>query len=892
MSTTSPARPGSVRTAEELRKAWLAFFAERDHAVVPSSGLIPHHPTAPLFTNAGMNQFVPYFLGEEAAPYRRATSVQKCVRTGDIEIVGTTKRHLTFFEMLGNFSFGDYFKEGAIKLAWEFSTEVLGFDGDRIWATVYLDDDEGEQIWIDAVGLPPERVQRLGEDDNWWQMVKGAPGPCGPNSELYYDRGPAYGAEGGPAHGDEERYLEFWNLVFMQFNREPDGKLVDLPAQNVDTGAGFDRNLVLLQDVETVFETDVLRPLVDEASRLSGRRYGEAEGSDVSLRIMADHARTVSFLVSDGVFPSNEGRGYVLRRLIRRAVRHAYLLGVEQLVTPDLVRVAVEVMGGAYPDLAKNADFVTSIVTREEERFRQTLKTGLQILDSEIDRLRPGGSDQGSGLVLPGSVAFALHDTHGFPLEVTREIVGEQGIEVDQGGFDEAMADQRRRAKEARRSEGAAASEQYQELLEQFGPTEFTGRDENESQARVLGVFPDETPVPADGSVGSGAEARWIVLDRTPFYAESGGQIGDTGAIITESGKADVIDTLYAPGGQLVRHRARIVDGVIDPGQSATAAIDSARRDAIRRNHTATHLLHWALRTVLGDHVKQQGSWVGPDRLRFDFSHFDAMTDEQIVAVEDLVNGDTLANHPARHYETTKEYAAQVGAIAFFGDKYGDIVRVLEAGPHSTELCGGTHVRALGDIGAFKIVSESSIGSNLRRIEAITGFGPVQRLRDDEAQLARIAGSLSVSTDEVVDAVERQRAEIKDLQRQIRSLKQQAAVGHAAELVGLAADGVVVARVDGVSRDDLRNLALAVRAKPGVRAVVLGGEPDTGGAALVAAVESGSGLDAGKLIEAAKKTIQGGGSPNPELAMAGGKNAAGLDTALDQARSAAGIDGH
>jgi alanyl-tRNA synthetase len=874
MSTTSPARSGSVRSADELRKAWLAFFAERDHAVVPSSGLIPHHPTAPLFTNAGMNQFVPYFLGEEAAPYRRAASVQKCVRTPDIEIVGTTARHLTFFEMLGNFSFGDYFKEGAIKLAWEFSTEVLGFDGDRIWATVFLDDDEGEQIWIDTIGLPPERVQRLGEDDNWWQMQKGAPGPCGPNSELYYDRGPAYGDEGGPAHGSEERYLEFWNLVFMQFNRERDGSLADLPAKNVDTGAGFDRNLVLLQDVETVFETDVLRPLLDQASRLSGARYGDAERSDVSLRIMADHARTVSFLVSDGVFPSNEGRGYVLRRLIRRAVRHAYLLGVEQLVTPDLVATTIEVMGDAYPELAKNADFVTSIVVREEERFRQTLKTGLQILDNEVSRLGPARQ-------LPGSVAFTLHDTHGFPLEVTREIVAEQGIEIDQAGFDEAMAEQRRRAKDARRAEGVVAAEQYQELLEQFGPTEFTGREEYETDARVLAVVADE----GDDDI------VWIVLDRTPFYAESGGQVGDTGSILTESGKADVLDTVYAPGGQLVRHRARLVDGVIDPGQSATAAIDGARRDAIRRNHTATHLLHWALRVVLGEHVKQQGSWVGPERMRFDFSHFEAMTAEQIAAVEDLVNGDTLANHPVRHFETTKEYAAQIGAIAFFGDKYGDVVRVLEAGPHSTELCGGTHVRALGDIGAVKIVSESSIGSNLRRIEAITGFGPVQRLRDDEAQLARVAGALGVATDEVVDAVERQRGEIKELQKQIRSLKQQAAVGHAAELVGAAVDGIVVARVDGISRDDLRNLALAVRAKAGVRAVVLGGEPDSGGAALVSAVGKDSGLDAGKLIEAAKKTIQGGGGANPELAMAGGKNAAGLDEALDQARAAAGLPG-
>jgi alanyl-tRNA synthetase len=878
MSTDVP--PGSrPHTANQLRRAWLDFFAERGHTVVPSAGLIPHHPTAPLFTNAGMNQFVPYFLGEEPAPYARATSVQKAVRTGDIEIVGTTTRHLTFFEMLGNFSFGDYFKEGAIKLAWEFATEVMGFDGDRIWATVYLDDDEGEQLWIDGIGLPPERVQRLGDEDNWWQMVKGAPGPCGPNSELYYDRGPAYGAEGGPAHGGEERYLEFWNLVFMQYNREPDGSLSDLPKQNVDTGAGFERTLVLLQDVATVFETDALTPILDEAQRLSGARYGAAERSDVSLRIMADHARAVSFLVSDGVFPSNEGRGYVLRRLIRRAVRHAYLLGVEDLVMPELVASAVGVMGEAYPDLAANADFVTSIVVREEERFRQTLKTGLQILDNEVARL-PGGG------VLPGAVAFSLHDTHGFPLEVTREIVGEQGIEVDQAGFDEAMAEQRRRAKDARKAEGVVDTESYQEILEQFGPTEFTGRDEYESTARVLAVLDAGTD---QGTSAEPDELVWILLDRTPFYAESGGQIGDTGVISTETGRAEVLDSVQALGGSLTRHKARLVEGVVDPGQTATAAIDGARRDAVRRNHTATHLLHWALRSVLGDHVKQQGSWVGPDRLRFDFSHFQSMTPDEIAQVEDLVNGDVLANHPARHYETSKDYAAQIGAIAFFGDKYGETVRVLEAGPHSTELCGGTHVRALGDIGAFKIVSEGSIGSNLRRIEATTGFGPVLRLRENEAQLARVAAVLGVSGDEVVDAAERQRAEVKALQRQIKALKQQAAAGQAGELAATAVDGVVVARADGLARDDLRNLAVAVRGRPGIRAVVLGGEPEGGGAALVAAVAAGSGLDAGQLIADAKKTIQGGGAPNAELAMAGGRNPEGIDRALDEARAAAGV---
>jgi alanyl-tRNA synthetase len=857
----------SSMTGNQLRKAWLEFFERHAHSVVPSSGLIPTHPTAPLFTNAGMNQFVPYFLGEQSAPFPRAASVQKCVRTGDIEIVGTTTRHLTFFEMLGNFSFGDYFKERAIELAWELSTEVLGYDGDRIWATVYEEDEEAEQIWRDSIGMPAERIQRLGLEENFWQMQKGAPGPCGPNSELHYDRGPDFGVEGGPAVNDE-RYLEFWNLVFMQFNRQPDGSLADLPNKNVDTGAGFERNLVLLQDVPTVFETDALAPLVQSAERLTGARYGHDDRSDVSLRIMADHARTVSFLVSDGVFPSNEGRGYVLRRLIRRAVRHAYRLGVEQLVTPDLVDTTVELMGEAYPDLAKNASFVRDVVVREEERFRQTLKAGTTILEVELSRLDDGET-------LPGAVAFLLHDTHGFPLELTQEIAGERGLGVDEAGFSSEMAEQRRRAKAARKQEGVDDdADQYADLYEEFGPTEFTGRDEYESKARVLAVIPDE-------------HGQSIVLDRTPFYAESGGQVGDTGVISSSTGRADVVDTRYGVPG-LHRHLVHAIDGDITVGQEVTATIDAARRDAIRRNHTATHLLHFALRQVLGDHVKQQGSLVAPDRLRFDFSHYEPMKPDEIAAVEDIANTDVLANFPARHYETTKEYAEQIGAIAFFGDKYGDIVRVLEAGPHSTELCGGTHVRALGDIGPIKIVSESSIGSNLRRLEAISGFGPIERLRVEEAQIEQAAGALGVSTDELVDAVERQRAELKELREQLKAMKRQVASGRAAELADTAVDEVVVERVDDLDRDSLRDLAVAVRDR-GVRAVVLGGAPDGGGAALVAAVRSDSGLNASELIAEAARTIKGGGGKSADLAMAGGKDPSRLDAALDQAREAAGI---
>ncbi len=854
-------------TSGQLRDAFLRFFSERGHTVVPSASLIPHDPDL-LFTVAGMVPFKPYFLGEQAAPYPRAVSVQRCVRAGgkdsDLEEVGRDGRHLSFFEMLGNFSFGDYFKAEAIPMAWEMVTELFGIDPELLWVTVHTSDDEAAEIWREAVGVAPDRVQRLAED-NWWGPPGGPPGPCGPCSEIYVDRGPSYGSGGGPAHGGDERFLEIWNLVFMQFNRDQDGVDTELPRKNIDTGAGLERILGVLQGVDSVYETDVLAPLVEVAQQVSDTRLGADDRSDVSLRILAEHARTMSFLVADGVFPSNEGRGYVLRRIIRRAVRHAHLLGVSRPVTPALVGATVDVMGDAYPELGANSSFVTDVVAREEERFRQTLRSGMTILDEELGRLGDGSS-------LAGSTAFLLHDTHGFPLELTQEIAGERGIEVDEEGFATEMAAQRRRAKEARKSGGGdTAAEAYAELAEQFGPTVFTGREEDESKARVLAVIGGD-----DGAIS-------IVLDRTPFYAESGGQVGDTGAITTDTGAAEVVDTVYgAP--EVHRHIARLTEGEILPGQEATASIDSERRAAIRRNHTATHLLHWALREVLGDHVKQQGSLVAPDRLRFDFSHYEAMTPEQIAQVEDLVNADILANPSARHYETTMEYAAQIGAIAFFGDRYGDVVRVLEAGPHSTELCGGTHVSALGDIGPVKIVSEASIGSNLRRIEAISGFGPIDRLRQEEAVLGEASRLLGASPDELLGALERRLGEIKALRDEVRELKRASATARADELADQAVDGVVVHRVDGLDREALRDLAIAVRDKPDIRGVVLASAPDGGGAAMVSAVRPDSGLHASELIAGATRHIKGGAGKNAELAIAGGKDPGGLDEALAEVR--------
>ena len=863
-------------TANQLRDSYTGFFAERGHTPVPSASLIPHDPSL-MFTVAGMVPFKPYFVGDETPPFKRAVSVQKCARAGgkhnDLDDVGRTKRHFVFFEMLGNFSFGDYFKSDAIQWSWELVTDVFGLDGDKIWITVHDSDDEAEQIWHDQVGVPMDRIQRLGDKDNFWQM--GDTGPCGPCSELHIDRGPAFGPEGGPLHDPHgDRFMEFWNLVFMQFNQTSDGIRTPLPKPSIDTGAGLERILALVQGKDSVWETDVMAPLIEQAQSVTGRLYvpGDYEDrSSFSLRVLAEHARSSTMLVTDGVFPSNEGRGYVLRRIIRRAVRHAYLLGTEKLVMPGLVETAIDVMGEAYPDVVKNRDFIVGVLTKEEERFRETLKNGLSILEDELAK----GPE-----VLAGNTAFTLHDTYGFPLELTEEIAGERGVGIDKDGFDTDMAEQRRRAKAGRKANttGDEQMDSYREVNEQFGITEFLGYVENQTESRILAVL-----AAADDTVE-------IFLDRTPFYAESGGQVGDTGTITTETGVADVIDTTFALAG-LRRHTARVASGTLTPGQTATAAIDIERRDAIRRNHTGTHVLHHALRTVLGQHVKQAGSLVGPDRLRFDFSHYSALTDDEITEIERIANREVLANAPARVFETTKQEAMALGAIAFFGDKYGDIVRVLEAGS-SVELCGGTHVRATGDIGLIKIVGESSIGSNLRRIEAVTGANSVALLQRDERLIADSARLLGVPATDVLEGLQRQLEEIKSLNDEIKGLRSTVATGRAGELATNAEGGVLVTRVDGLAPGDLRELALAIRRQPGIRAVVLGGLTasggvSSGGVSLVAAVTPEFGGHAGDLIKDAARAVGGGGGGKGDVATAGGKNPDGLDEALRLATEAA-----
>ena len=862
---------GTAPDADHLRDAFTRFFIERGHTAVPSASLIPHDPSV-LFTIAGMVPFKPFFLGDEVPPWNRATSVQKCFRTVDIDIVGTTLRHCTFFEMLGNFSFGDYFKPEAIPFAWELVTEVLGIDGDRLWVTVYETDDEAEAIWRDVVGVQPDRIQRLGED-NFWKM--GDTGPCGPSSEIFIDKGSPYGEDGGPAFGGSERFIEIWNLVFMQYNRGADGSTEPLPRPSIDTGAGLERILPVIQGVDSLYDTDLFRPMLDTAQSITGLTYGKDERTDVGLRIMADHGRAMSMLIADGVLPSNEGRGYVLRRIIRRAVRRARQLGVSGPCAERLVDTAVAMLGAAHPSLAEQHRLVADVVAREEEGFLRTLATGSAILDEVL---------ASGDATVPGEVAFRLHDTYGFPVELTVEIAEEMGSGVDLDGFEAAMDRQRTQARAAARAgRTTAGDEAYRSILDTEGRSLFVGQspDAYAAPARVVAVLVDEDPEHA-GQVE-------LFLDRTPFYAESGGQMGDIGTIVTETGTASVYDTVSALPG-LTSHRAT-VSGEVFAGQDALATIDGPRRDALRRNHTGTHLLHAALRTVLGDQVRQQGSLVAPDRLRFDFSHHAALAVEELAAVTAMANADVLTDAQVSVEEKSKVDAEAMGALAFFGDKYGEVVRVVRAGPHSVELCGGTHVSALGMIGPITVVSEASIGSNTRRIEAVTGTGALDRLASRENLLAEAAALLRTDPEHVGEAIERllerQRAAEKALEAaQARELQ-----GEAAALVAAAIHGSVVARRDGLTPDQLRDLAQSVRAQGHLRSAIIGGSPDGIKASVAVSADRsaehaalGGQLHAGDLVKQIAPLLGGGGGGSPEVAVAGGKNPSGIDAALDEAR--------
>jgi alanyl-tRNA synthetase len=853
--------PGRPTTADEIRRAFVEFFTERDHVHVPSASVIPVDKTL-LFTVAGMVPFKSYFTGEETPPYKRAVSVQKCVRAGgkhnDLDDIGRTNRHFSFFEMLGNFSFGDYFKEDAIRFAWDFYTRTLAIDADRLWVTVHEEDDEAETLWRDEIGFPAARLQRLGED-NFWRM--GDTGPCGPSSEIFWDLGPEFGPDGGPIT-EADRYIEIWNLVFMQFDQQADGTRAPLPKPCIDTGAGLERNLMVAQNKTAIWDIDVFQQLLDEAQRATKTTYGRDERTDISLRIIAEHARTMAFMVADGVRPSNQERGYVLRRIIRRAVRHAYLLGARDVVTPGMIDAVVATMGTAYPEITNASEVVSTIVRREEEAFRGTLQRGVDMLDDLLTRGDVSGDD-----------AFFLHDTLGFPIDLTREIADERGRTVDFSGFETRMGEQRTMAKADAKARASAANGEL--AFEVAEPTEFTGRQEYTSSARVLAVAATDDEVQ-------------VVLDRTPFYAESGGQIGDTGTLTSATGAVmDVLDTQYARPGVIV-HKGKMRVGEFRDGDEIEAAIDGVRRDRIRRNHTATHVLHWALREVLGSHVQQAGSLVAPDRLRFDFSHHEPVTPEQLAEVERLANAQVISDAPVRHYETTKAEAERIGAIAFFGEKYGEIVRVLEAGP-STELCGGTHVHALGFIGPIKIVSEGSIGSNLRRIEAMTGDGAFEYIEYEEQLLRRAGDLLRASPKEVPDKIERLSEQVKSLQDEVSRLKAKEASAAAGGLAQQAERGVLVTRYDGIASGELRQLAIETMRALGSGVVVLAGAVDGKSAIAVAVsrdlIERGASADAIGKPAAAK--LGGGVGKGAEIVVGGGQNVAGIDDALVVAREQA-----
>ncbi len=861
-----------------IRTTFLDFFSERGHVVRPSASVIPTDPTL-LMTNAGMVPFKPYFLGEEPAPFDRATSVQKSIRTIDIDIIGTTARHMSFFEMMGNFSFGDYFKAEAMKWANELLVEGYGLDPDRLWYTAYEEDDEAFDLWVDHVGVDPSRVQRGGRD-NFWQM--GVPGPCGPSAEVFYDRGPELGEDGGPIGGGEERFVEIWNLVFMQnIQDEPYHVIGDLPTKNIDTGMGLERLAMILQGVGSGFEIDTFRPVLEVGERFSGIEYGSDPMHDVSLRILADHGRTMSILIADGVVPSNDGRGYILRRVLRRAVRHAWRLGGEGLVTPDLARATIDVLGDWYTELQDKADLIVDVVSREERNFRRTLASGHQLLEAALEELP---SDER----LPGSVAFKLHDTYGFPIELTSEIAAEKDVEVDFDTFNEEMQAQRERArKQWKGGDAAALGGFYRDVLDTAGPTEFVGYGQPTATGSILAIVRDGEMVDR-ADHGSDVE---VFVDRTPFYAESGGQVGDNGTLRTSTGDVSVSDTQHALQG-LHGHRGIVASGEIRVGQEVELVIDEPRRDRIRKSHTGTHVLHWALREVLGEHANQAGSLVESGRLRFDFSHFSATSETELREIEALANTRLIDNAEVSTTVTSQDEAKKMGALAFFGDKYGETVRVVKVGDFSVEFCGGTHTSTAGEVGPLIVTSEASIGSNIRRIEALTGTAAYDHLVDLRASLDSVGGMLRAPAREIPERVRGLLGRIESLEDQIDAMRAERRGELGSELAGSAEEigdvRLVVAYVDDMPPDQLRQLALGVRDRIGPGAVFLGASPG-GKGALIGAVskELIDRIQAGSIVAEGASVMGGGGSRDPELAQAGGPDGSKAEAAVDAIREAA-----
>lgn len=883
----------------EIRKRFLDHYVNAGHTEVPSASVILDDPNL-LFVNAGMVQFVPYFLGQQRPPWDRAVSVQKCIRTPDIDEVGITTRHNTFFQMAGNFSFGDYFKKGAIEFAWTLLTNSqdqggYGFDPERIWATVYLDDDEAISLWQEVAGLPLDRIQRRGMADNYWSM--GIPGPCGPSSEIYYDRGPQYGIDGGP-EANEDRYIEIWNLVFMQNERgEGTGKsdfeiLGPLPRKNIDTGMGVERVACLLQDVDNVYETDLVRPVIDLVAGIAPIPYGEhgTHASDVRYRIIADHSRTAAIIIGDGVTPGNDGRGYVLRRLLRRVIRSAKLLGIDTPIVGELMACVRDAMGPSYPELATDFDRINRIAVAEETAFNRTLASGSRLFETAANSTKASGVS-----VLSGTDAFALHDTYGFPIELTLEMAAETGLTVDEEGFRGLMAEQRQRAKAdaAARKHAHADLSAYRELVD-TGPTEFTGFDELSSEATILGIFVDGRRVPVVAHDGAGAERVELVLDRTPLYAESGGQIADVGEITgtgsSGAAKAAVTD-VQKIAKTLFVHRVNVESGEFVEGDTVTAAVDPKWRHGATQGHSGTHMVHAALRQVLGPNAVQAGSLNRPGYLRFDFNWQGALTDEQREQIEVVTNEAVEADYAVNTLYTKLERAKAMGAMALFGEAYPEDVRLVEiGGPFSLELCGGTHVHNSAQIGPVTILGESSVGSGVRRVEAYVGLDSFKYLAKERALMAGLASSLKVRSDEVparvANLVERLKAAEKELDRSRLANARAAATSAAAgaEVVGKVR--VVAQRMaGGISAADLRSLVGDVKGRlgsdPGVVALIADGEGDA--VPYVVAVNPAAqdlGFNANDLVKVLGAAVNGRGGGKADLAQGSGAGASNIETAL------------
>jgi alanyl-tRNA synthetase len=877
----------------EIRSRWLRFFESDNrqgltHTVVPSASLIADDPNL-LLVNAGMVPFKPYFLGEVTAPFKRATSVQKCVRTLDIDEVGKTTRHASFFQMCGNFSFGDYFKEGAIALAWELLTRPIsdggyGFPEDKLWVTVYLTDDEAADIWHKKIGVPKERIQRRDMADNFWSM--GVPGPCGPCSEIYFDRGPAYGIDGGPI-ADENRYLEIWNLVFMQNERGAGGGkegypiLGELPAKSIDTGLGLERTAALLQGVENIYEIDTTMQILTKAMELTGVKYGANEKSDISLRVIADHARTSAMLIGDGVTPGNEGRGYVLRRMMRRTIRNMRLLGTNDPIMSDLTVAAIGAMGAQYPELITDQKRILAVSVGEEESFLQTLKSGTQIFDIASTQLK-----QAKKKVLPGDDVFKLHDTYGFPFDLTLEMAREEGLEVDEEGFTRLMNEQRDRAKadaKAKKSGHTDLSE-YKKIADEKGTGEFIGYTHLRSEAKLNGILVDGLSVK---SANAGDDVE-IVLDRTPFYAEGGGQLADGGTITLTNGAVIEIDDVQMPIKDLSVHRGRVVSGSITLGEGAFAEINDLRRSAISRSHTATHMVHKAFREFLGETATQAGSENSPGRFRFDFPATGAVPESVLNDVESRVNTLLLEDLEVSAEVMSQEGARKIGAMALFGEKYGDRVRVISVGDWARELCGGTHVTRSGQLGVIKLLSESSIGAGVRRVEALVGIDAYNFLAREHVLLNSLTSLIKGSrTEELPERISDLLVKMKEIEKELAAVRSAAAMS---DIASLAAKTIVVngtsltaLRIaDGVAVDDLRKIALDLRNR-NIESVVALISVAEGKPVLVAAVSDASrakGIKAGALVKIGSTILGGGGGGKEDFAQGGGSSISEIDNAL------------